>query len=258
VGFSLAVWAVPGVQPSELDEAFCHLETYTWSQSREPLNVIEAAIQSSAGDPSARKQLESRLAAVLRTGAPFPAKQYACRKLSQIGTPDSIPVLAPLLVDTALSHPARIALERIPDARAMEALRRALPQAEGNAKVGIINSLGLLRDAAAVGLLVELLANPDAGIAGTAASALGHIATVEAARALEQSRNTMPKPLQAGLTDAWLMAAGRLLRAGQRAEAARILANCTRPNKLPRSAWLPSKAWSPPNPNARSICWPGQ
>ncbi len=145
LGCSLSVRGdAPGVQPTDLDGAFRQLQTYTWSESREPLNAIETAIAVSAGDPAARKQLEARLAAVLRTGSPFPAKQYVCRKLSQIGTADSIPTLAPLLLDSALSHPARFALERIPDPGAVAALRGALPRAEGNVKVGIINSLGCL------------------------------------------------------------------------------------------------------------------
>jgi HEAT repeat protein len=163
------------VTPPELDDALRHLETYTWSQSREPLNAIEKVIQNSAGDVPARKQLANRLAAVLRSGAPFPAKQYVCRKLSQIGTADSIPALAPLLVDPALSHAARFALERIEDPRAAEALRRALPQAAGPAKVGIINSLGAMKDPAAVSILTALLADADASIAEASVAALGRI-----------------------------------------------------------------------------------
>jgi len=210
----------PQVQPADLDRAFRQLQTYTWSESREPLNAIETAIAASAGDPAGRKQLEARLAAVLRTGSPFPAKQYVCRKLSQIGTANSIPILAPLLLDPALSHPARFALERIPDPGAAAALRGALPRAEGNVKVGIINSLGVLKDAAAVGLLINLLANPDDGTATAAATALGHIATVEAARALGEVRAA--RPVQAAVTQARLLAAGGLLQRGHRVEAAGI------------------------------------
>jgi HEAT repeat protein len=225
LGSSLSLWGAE----AELEQAFRYLATYTWSQSREPLNAVEEAIQSSAGDAVARKQLETRLAAVLRSGAPFPAKQYACRKLSQIGTADAIPALAPLLVDPALSHPARLALERISHPRAVEALRDALPKAEGNAKLGIVNSLGVLKDTAAVGPLTALLANPDLAIAGAAASALGHIGTVEAAKGLEQSRST--RDLQPLVTQAWLLAAGRLLQEGQRAEAARIYAQLHSPEE---------------------------
>ncbi|HOX56965.1 MAG TPA: hypothetical protein P5205_21075 [Candidatus Paceibacterota bacterium] len=206
--------------PAELDQAFTRLRTYTWSESRDPLNAIEAAMVATAADSAARQQLESRLAAVLRSGAPFPAKQYVCRKLSQIGTGESVPALAPLLLNPALSHPARFALERIPDPRAAEALRRALPQSEGKVKTGIINSLGVLRDAAAVGLLTNLLAEPDAAIAQAAVVALGHIGTVEAAHAL--GKVTTPGPLQAAAAQARLVAAEQLAQSGHPAEAAGI------------------------------------
>ena len=170
------------VPANDLEQAFQHLSTYTWSQSRAPLNAIEAAIRATSNDAVARKTLERRLAGVLRTGAPFPAQQFVCRKLGQIGTADSIPALAPLLVDPALSHPARFALERIPDPGAAEALRQALPRTEGNVQVGIINSLGALADTTATGPLIDLLPGADADIALAAVAALGHFATLDAAK----------------------------------------------------------------------------
>lgn len=187
IGFAALMTFCPGalaaeVPANDLEQAFHHLSTYTWSESRAPLNAIDAAIRATSRDAVARKSLERRLAGVLRTGAPFPAKQYVCRKLSQIGTADSIPALAPLLVDPALSHPARFALERIPDPGAVEALRRALAQTEGNVKVGIVHSLGALDDTTATGLLMDLLAGADADVAVAAASVLGRFATLDAAK----------------------------------------------------------------------------
>ena len=66
------------------------------------------------GDAAARKELETRLAAVLDSGGSRAAKDYVCRKLMMIGTAESVPALAALLPDKDLSHMARYALERIP------------------------------------------------------------------------------------------------------------------------------------------------
>jgi HEAT repeat protein len=118
---------------------------------------------------------EERLLAILAADAPPQEKSAACRELARIGTRQAVPVLAPLLVDGNLSDMARFALEPIADPAADEALRGALGKVTGRLLVGVISSLGVRRDAAAVEPLAGLLTDPDPEVAQAAARALGCI-----------------------------------------------------------------------------------
>ena len=129
-----------------LDTAFENLKTFNWGEDipkfHELLGAIEVAVPASHGDEAARKSLETRLAAVLGTGASRAAKDYVCRKLTIIGTAASVPALAALVPERELSHMARYALERIQAPEAAEALREALAKTSGAEKAGVAGSLG--------------------------------------------------------------------------------------------------------------------
>ena len=196
--------------PAALDQAFTRLETFDWGQGYGTLQAIEDALLATRNDPVPRRELEQRLAACLASAAPVAAKQYVCRKLSLIGTEASVPALAAQLGNRELSHLARLALDRIPGAAANEALRAELPRVEDSLKVGIIHSLGARGDAQTVGVLTDLLQHASSAVAGAAATALGHIGTAEAARALGAFQGTAPPPLRPIVTDAWLAAAEQL------------------------------------------------
>ena len=133
-----------------LDQAFEALKTYDWGTDRKALNPIDEAVVATQDDAAARKELETRLAAVLKTDVSRDAKDFVCRKLMVIGTAASVPALAALLPEKEHSHMARYALERIPAAEAAQALRDALPKLSGELKVGVIGSLGVRGDAASV------------------------------------------------------------------------------------------------------------
>jgi len=143
----------PAVDAAAVDNAFAALKTYDWGGDRNALKAIDDAVAATHGDAAARKELETRLAAVLKTDASRAAKDFVCRKLTVIGTAASVPALAPLLADKDLSHMARYALERISDPEAAQAMRDALPKVSGALKVGVIASLGVRRDAASVSAL---------------------------------------------------------------------------------------------------------
>jgi HEAT repeat protein len=213
---------VAAADTAQLDVAMAPLHGSDWGKSANSLPALEEAAAATQGDAAARQHLERRLIALLQTNTSVAVKQFVCRQLSLIGTPDSIPALEALLLEPDLSHMARFALERMADARAAAALRRALPSATGKVKVGIISSLGRSADPQATSALAGLLSDPDASVAGAAVSALGRIGTSEAARALERFRPTAPKVLQPLVMEAYATAADTLLRQSQRAEAARI------------------------------------
>ena len=204
-----------------LDQAFEALKTYDWGVDRKVLDPIDDAVVKTRNDPAARKDLESRLLAVLQSNAPRDAKDYVCRELRTMGTAASVPALEALLADAELSHMARYALERIPEPQAGQALHGQLPKLSGNLKIGVIASLGArdqaASDAKSVSLLRPLLQDRDEAVARAAAVALGRIASAEADKALASAK---PRPaLAAVFADASLSCAEKLLAAGHAREA---------------------------------------
>jgi hypothetical protein len=125
-----------------------------------------------------------------------------------------------LLTDEKLSHMARYALERIPDAAAVKAMRDALPKVKGKLKVGVINSLGVRRDAASTAALTALLKDSDQQIGAAAAAALGSIGTPDAAKALDAFE--APEKLALAVADAKLCCAEKLLADGKKVDALKI------------------------------------
>jgi HEAT repeat protein len=209
----------PAVDQAAVTKAFEALKTYDWGKEYSVLKPIDEVVVATHGDAAARKCLEQRLAAVLKTNVSRDAKDYVCRKLTVIGSAESVPTLACLLPDKNLSHMARYALERIPAPEAAQALRDALPQLCGALKVGVIGSLGVRHDAASVPALVALLGDCDKAVARAAAYALGDIGTLEAAHALGQHAAGAPEGVKPAIVDAYLECAERLLAGGKPADA---------------------------------------
>jgi HEAT repeat protein len=198
-----------------LEQAFEALKTYDYGVDRHVLDSIDEAAVSTRKDPAARKDLESRLLAVLQSDAPRDARDYVCRQLRTIGTAASVPALEALLANPDLSHMARYALERIPAREAGQALERQLRKLNGNVKIGVISSLGTRGQG--VSLLKPLLQDSDEAVARAAAIALGRIASVDANKALASAK---PRPALADVfADASMACAEKLLSTGHAKEA---------------------------------------
>lgn len=219
-GISMTIAAdAPAVDAAAVDKAFEALKTYDWGQDRNLLAPIDDAVIATHGDAAACKALETRLAEVVKSGASRDAKDFACRTLRVIGTAESVPALAALLPDKDLNHMARFALQSMPAPEAAKALRDALPNVSGVAKVGVIGSLGAKRDVASVPALITLLGDADKTIASAAAGALGNIGTPEAAKALSGVVKTAPEGVKPSVSDGLLICAERLLADGKKPEA---------------------------------------
>ncbi|MCU0872392.1 MAG: hypothetical protein MUE50_08600, partial [Pirellulaceae bacterium] len=104
-------------------------------------------------------------------------KARACQQLTALGDKESVPALAALLADERLASHARSALEMIADPSAAAALRESLGRLQGKLLAGVVNSLGVRRDAEAVGALQKLATDRSSGVADEALMALGRIAT---------------------------------------------------------------------------------
>lgn len=196
------------------ETAFDALKTYDWGVDPKVLQPLADAIVTTHGNPAARLELETRLAAVLKTAAPRAAKDAVCRLLKPIGTAASVPALATLLTDENLSHMARYALELMPAPEAGEALRAALPKVGGKLRIGVISSLGVRGDAAGVAPLQALLADGDPAVARAAAYALGAIGSPEANAALASAKAS--PAVRAAMDDAALACAEKLVANGRK------------------------------------------
>jgi HEAT repeat protein len=170
--------------------------------------------------PAPGPEQVSKLIAVLKSDAPHKEKADACRQLGVVGTKDAVPALAALLPDEKLSHMARYGLEPNPDPSVDDALRDALGKLKGRPLVGVIASVGVRRDAKAVGLLSRYLEETDTDLVRTTARSLGKIATPEAAKALQQRMASAPAPLRRFVADGCLTCAEGLLALGKKADAA--------------------------------------
>ncbi len=209
----------PKVDDAAVEKAFETLKTYDWGTDRKTLSPIDEAVVATRGDAAARKDLETRLVAVLESGSSRSAKDYICRTLKTIGTAESVPALAAMLGDKDLSHMARYALERIPAPEAAAAMRDAVAKLSGALKVGVIGSLGVRRDTASVAALAGLLGDADKAIASEAARALGTIGNSTAGNTLSERAKKAPKGVKPAVADACLICAERLLADGKKAEA---------------------------------------
>jgi HEAT repeat protein len=202
-----------------VDKSFEALKTFDWGSDYDQIQAIDDAAKITHGDAAVHKELETQLAAVLKTNASRAAKDFSCRMLSEIGSTASVPTLGELLTDKDLSHMARYALERISGAESAKVLRDTLPKTELPIKAGIIESIGAVRDVLSVDPLTALSSDSDKVIAFAAINALGKIGTAEAAKSLTDIIKKAPDDLKQISADAALVCAERLLAEGKKAPA---------------------------------------
>lgn len=205
------------------------LARFKFGDSRLSLALIEEQIRKSS--PAEYKPIEAKLLAVLRaTDTPKDAKRYICRWLTVVGSPDCVPALAPLLTDSDLASPARLALEPMLAPAAGAALRDALPKVHGRLLAGLIGSLGIRRDPEAVNALVQATKDADSDVANAAIMALGAIGTESAAQALTSLQ--VPASLYHARGCALITAAARLKADGADAQAITLYRDLLQPNQL--------------------------
>ena len=208
-----------GTDMAELQELLGKVKTYDWGQSRLPLTEVSEIIKKAQGDKEQLATIEKALLEVLESDATRAGKQFVCRQLSIIGTEQSVPTLAKMLTGEETSDMARYALERIPGSAVDEALRGSLRGARGNARIGIINSLGQRRDKEAIRNLRRILGRPNEEAAIAAAAALGQIADSQAAEALAEAKDKAEGKLLLVVLDAYLKCADQMVADGDKVKA---------------------------------------
>ncbi len=165
---------------------------------------------------------EQPLIKVLQSNAPPQEKAITCKKLAVWGTAQAVPALAALLPDPELTSWARIALEAIPDSAADRALREAMAKIEGRPLIGVINSIGVRRDALAVGGLIGRMKDSNSDVATAAAVALGHIGNEKATTALRHALAGSPEEIRSAVAEGCILCAERLLDDGHADAAAKL------------------------------------
>ena len=138
-------------------------------------------------------------------------KAIACKKLAFIGGRDAIAPMAALLNHPELACYARFGMEPNPDPLVDESLRAALPKLSGRLKIGVINSIGVRKDAKALDALTKLIDDSDPQIACAAAASVGMIGGVQAARALQAALSHSTPPLFPVAARACLLCAESLM-----------------------------------------------
>jgi HEAT repeat protein len=186
------------------------------------LVVASTAVTGQTSDSQSSKEQEAKLIGVLQSDAPRAEKAITCKRLAIYGSKDAVPAIAPLLADQELSSWARIALEAIPGPEADAALRDAAGRVQGRLLVGVINSIGVRRDAQAVGPLAAKLKDADADVASAAAVALGRIGSEQASKVLEGSLAGAPDKVRPAVAEGCILCAERCLAEQKSAEAVRI------------------------------------
>lgn len=217
--------AEPSALPSPLaalDAAFVALKTYDRGSARAALLPLDAAVAASTADVSDRRAMERQLITALLEGGSVVRREYICSKLKLVGSDASVKAVAALLLVPELVTAARDVLQAIPGDEATQALRSALPRADGPTKAAVIQSLGLRHDEGSVGALRKLLEDPASPVASAAAAALGEIGTIEAADALRAFHRRAPEALRTAAADACLVCAEKLVAAGRKSDAAAL------------------------------------
>jgi len=183
-----------------------------------PCLLLALAGQAPAADPR-----ESAALAVLKSDAGLREKALACQQLADFAGPAAVPALTSLLAHEQLGDYARSGLESMADPAAGAALLGALETLQGRQLAGVINSLGVRREKAAVPALRRIVTKPGHAAAPEALGALGLIADPAAAQVLGEMLRSGDQALRQAAAHAALVAAERLTAAGQGAEAAKLL-----------------------------------
>jgi len=147
--------------------------SYAWT-------VRERVIHTPAADTGRTEdQLLKSLATPGRTEAGL---AFICQMLAMVGSAKSVPALSPLLQDPKTTEAARYALQHITGPEAGAAFLAALGKLTGNAKAGLIGSIGVRGDVSAKAALAAIKDAPaePAVVREAATRALERLATLKA------------------------------------------------------------------------------
>ncbi|HEX8912729.1 MAG TPA: HEAT repeat domain-containing protein [Humisphaera sp.] len=184
-------------------------------------HAIHALVHRAGGAGDAKRQaLGAALAEAAAKDGPAEPRAFLLRQVELCAGKDVAPAIGKLLADEKLAAAATSALLNIREGAA-EQFRAALPTVKGRARVGVVQALGTLRDAAAAEAIRPLLAEADADTRTAAAWALANIGdagSVDAMVKLPAGEGAERRALSVAL----VLLGDRLTAAGRAAEARRV------------------------------------
>ncbi len=218
VNFAVSNNAGAAINKSEIDEKLAAIVNYERGMSREPLIAVEKLIRESQNQPEQRKYIELQLAELLAE-ATLESKSFICRQLWFIGTADSVPAIARLLMDEETADIACYAIGQNPSEEAGKALREALNKVSPKVQIRIINLLGDRVDKQSVEAIGKLVFGAKREVSEAAAAALGKIGGAQAIQLLVETRAKGDSELRFAATDAYLRCAEDLMFEGETKQA---------------------------------------
>jgi len=220
LGMCGAVVVAPSVGRAADNDPWQQVLKRDFGTCDDAINAIRGQVESAGADQ--KPALEGKCVAILESSeATMPAKEFACRMLRYVGSAKCVPAVAKLLTDAELSHMGRWALQGVADPAAEKALLNAMGKTSGDVRVGIIETLGERRGAAALDSLAALLGDNDAAIVEGALKAIGKIGGPKAADVVEKAK--VAPAAKAMWCDAMLACAGSLAAGGQKDRAEKML-----------------------------------
>jgi len=218
----LSVGLIPICQVSAVDVTKTDIETaikklhdYNQVQGRAALAAIETLVQQTYQQSELRIYLERQMVQVLKSKASWDTKQFICQQLWIIGTDESAPTLAGMLVDDQTVEMACYALRNHQSPLASKALIHALGKVQGRSLLSIINLIGDRREEGSVSALLGIVRGPNRGAAESAVAALGKIASEPAVTALGELRSLRKSPMRFVVSQSYLQSAQELAHRGQ-------------------------------------------
>jgi HEAT repeat protein len=148
-------------------------------------------------------------------------KNVAAFFLSQVqlaGKQESVRPLEKYLLDETLAGPAAAALLAIGGPSSTQAILKALDKAPRNARLALVQSLGVARGREAVKKILPFADSADEGLRQAALFALANIGDPAAGPVLSRSRVAAPYRERAGAPSLYLLYARRLVESGRKAE----------------------------------------
>lgn len=207
----------------ELTKLLDQAKDYEFGRSGEVLTQIENEIAAAGSNPDSLKTVEAKLLGALQGQGSFAFRDFLCRRLSLIGSEQSVgPLMALLEKGEKEANIARFALERIPSPAVDAALLKRLPSAEPEIQIGIITTLGARQSDEATDAIGGLLKSTNADVVAAAVSALGRIGSEKAADQLDKQIDSLPSGQKTAAMDALLQCAGQLRQQGDAAGALAI------------------------------------
>jgi len=232
VNFALSETVGSAFNKSEIDEKLAAIVNYERGMSREPLIAVEKLIRELQNQFEQRKYLELQLAGLLGE-ATLESKSFICRQLWFIGTADSVPAIARLLMDEETADMACYAIGQNPSEEAGKALREALNKVSPKVQIRIINLLGERGDKQGVEAIGKLLSGREREVSEAAVAALGKIGGSEAIKLLVETRAKGDSELRFAATDAYLRCAEDLIFEGETKQATLIYKELAGNNETP-------------------------